>query len=131
MKIEELMIGDILAYLDDDQLIIVVVKKIDGVSGIVCLRQDNGHIFNTTIEYLLPIPVTADILKKNFPDASDPDDLIWWPLEDPGKFCVSFSKTDPENPNNYIHKYSGICKYVHQLQNILRHCGRNDKISLP
>lgn len=131
MKVEELMVGNLVVYFNGETPVFVVVRKINGDDGIVCLRQSDGHVFNTTIEYLLPIPVTADILKHNFPNAIDSDDLIWWPLEDSGKFCVSFSKTDPENMSKYIHKYSGICRYVHQLQNILHNCGRNDKISLP
>lgn len=132
MDITELMIGDTLAYLDNEQLVIVDIKKIDGLCGVVCVRQDNGHVFNTTIDNLYPIPITENILKQNFPDAKDLDDLIWWPLMDkPGKFCVSLSRSDPDDMNKYIHKYSGICDYVHQLQNILRHCGKSDKISLP
>ena len=114
MKVEELMVGNLVVYFNGETPVFVVVRKINGDDGIVCLRQSDGHVFNTTIEYLFPIPVTADILKHNFPNAIDSDDL-----------------TDPENTSKYIHKYSGICKYVHQLQNILHHCGRNDKISLP
>lgn len=132
MKVEELMVGNLVVYFNGETPVFVVVRKINGDDGIVCLRQSDGHVFNTTIEYLLPIPVTADILKHNFPDAKDLDDLIWWPLMDkPGKFCVSLSRSDPDDMNKYIHKYSGICDYVHQLQNILRHCGKSDKISLP
>ena len=65
MDIKELMVGDIVEYLDGDQPIPVVVVKIDGPSDVVCLKQKNGHKFNTTIEYLRPIPLTPEILEKN------------------------------------------------------------------
>ena len=58
------MVGDIVEYLDGDQPIPVVVVKIDGPSDVVCLKQKNGHKFNTTIEYLRPIPLTPEILES-------------------------------------------------------------------
>ena len=55
MKITELKVGDIVQYLDDDKLITVEVRKIDGDGDIVGLKQSNGHRFNVMVDSLIPI----------------------------------------------------------------------------
>ena len=65
MEITELMTGDLLFYMDSDTLVPVVVRKINGEDNVVCLRQSNGHKFNTMIDFLRPIPLTPEILESN------------------------------------------------------------------
>ena len=49
MKVEELMVGNLVVYFDGETPVFVVVRKINGDDGIVCLRQSDGHVFNTTM----------------------------------------------------------------------------------
>ena len=69
-----------------------------------------------------PIPLTATILHKNFPN---PDTGIdWWPCNYPSKveyYHISY--------NNGYELDMDIC-YVHQLQHILRLIGDNADIEL-
>ncbi len=139
MKIEELMVGDIVEYLDGDQPIPVVVVKIDGPSDVVCLKQKNGHKFNTTIEYLRPIPLTPEILEKN--------GIKWFCTEPSGRktYCCN----EPVVHCTYIPNSGwlinvGACgsikvrfveiskiQYVHELQHAFSICKINKQISLP
>lgn len=131
MDITDLMVGDLVAYLDDETLVIVVVKKIDGKDNIVCVRQKDGHVFNTMIDFLLPIPITAKILEHNgfenegesyyhnFKD--DEFNLVYW-LKD--------NYLEAQNPKNE----SGAdmhCCYVHKLQHALKICEIDKEITLP
>lgn len=133
MKIEELMVGNIFGYIDEDKLVPVVVKKIDGQSNIVCLRQSDGHIFNTMIDFLLPIPLTPEILEKNgfvykegeiglYGVTTVPhyvrDDVPFEVFCDGEPFAIWFK--EPVN-----------IKYLHQLQQALILCRIDKKITLP
>lgn len=58
MNIEELMIGDIVQYADGEECVVTNVRRIDGEDGIVSLKQANGHVFQTEIDRLAPVPLT-------------------------------------------------------------------------
>ena len=138
MKIEELMVGDIVEYLDGDQPIPVVVVKIDGPSDVVCLKQKNGHKFNTTIEYLRPIPLTPEILEKNgFRIVFDGELHVSY-FQDIESFHTEV-KVDKIGIYQKLSMFDGLgngvtiieCKYVHQLQHAFSIYKINKQITLP
>ena len=65
MDVKDLMIGDIVLYLDNADLIAVKVLNIDGLSKVIRVQQADGHIFDVMAESLIPSPLKADILKSN------------------------------------------------------------------
>ena len=67
-----------------------------------------------------PIPLTAEILEKNFPNPTD--GLSWFP-EEGGFNCHTYV------PNCEINAF-GLFKYVHELQNAIKLCGINKEIIL-
>ena len=69
---------------------------------------------------LFPIPLTPEILEKNFPEPTD--GLTWFP-EEGGFNCHTYV------PKCEINAF-GLFKYVHQLQNALRLCGIEKGIEL-
>ena len=139
MEITELMIGDIVQYLDGKKLITVVVVKVDGSGNVVRLKQKNGHKFNTTIDFLKPIPLTPEILEKN--------GIKWFCTEPSGRktYCCN----EPVVQCAYIPNSGwlisvGACgsikvrfveiskiQYVHELQHAFSICKINKQISLP
>lgn len=138
MEITELMIGDLLFYMDGDTLVPVVVRKINGEDNVVCLRQSSGHKFNTMIDFLRPIPLTPEILEKNgFRIIFESElhvsffrDIHCFHTEVKVCKCGTFQK---------LSMYDGLgngvtiieCKYVHQLQQALILCRIDEKITLP
>ncbi len=65
MDAKDLMVGDIVLYLDDADLISVKVLNIDGQSEAIRVQQANGHMFNVMAESLIPSPLKAEILRSN------------------------------------------------------------------
>ena len=68
--------------------------------------------------YIEPIPLTTEILQKNFPT---PEEIVWWPLND-GSFRVAMQ----DDTHLIIGKYN----YVHELQHALRLFGKDGEIKL-
>ena len=130
MKIEELMVGDIVEYLDGDQPIPVVVVKIDGPSDVVCLKQKNGHKFNTTIEYLRPVCVTKSLLEHIGADCYDSFARIelgrYYVIYDYDGFVTICDDEDNVKKISYLN-----CDYVHKLQNAFSLCEIDITITLP
>jgi len=62
MNVKELMVDDIVLYSNGDQQCRVTVRKIDGVSDVVCVEQENGHRFNTVANFIKPAPIPPDIM---------------------------------------------------------------------
>lgn len=69
-----------------------------------------------TYPYIQPIPLTSEILEKNFPEPTD--GLTWYP-EEGGFNCHTYV------PKCEINAF-GLFKYVHELQHALRLCGIKD-----
>ena len=82
--------------------------------------DDNQFDGGIWCDYLDPIPLTAEILEKNFPEPTD--GLTWFP-EEGGFNCHTYV------PKCEINAF-GLFKYVHQLQNALRMCGIEKTIEL-
>ena len=82
--------------------------------------DDNQFDGGIWCDFLDPIPLTAEILEKNFPEPTD--GLTWFP-EEGGFNCHTYV------PKCEINAF-GLFKYVHQLQNALRMCGITKEIEL-
>lgn len=82
--------------------------------------DDNQFDGGIWLDYLDPIPLTPEILEKNFPEPTD--GLTWFP-EEGGFNCHTYV------PKCEINAF-GLFKYVHQLQNALRMCGITKEIEL-
>ena len=138
MEITELMIGDIVQYLDGKKLITVVVVKVDGSGNVVRLKQKNGHRFNTTIDFLRPIPLTPDILEKNGFRVIFDSELHVSYFQDIEYFHTEV-KVDKIGIYQKLSMLDGLgngvkiteCKYIHQLQHAFSLCKINKQISLP
>lgn len=134
IRINEIMYGDFFRVNRDGLCIkngtIVQVRGIDGedkleekglVGAAHCHPLDkyqfDGGIW---VDYLDPIPLTAKILEKNFPEPTD--GITWYP-EEGGFNCHTYV------PDCEINAF-GLFKYVHQLQHALRLCEIEHEITL-
>ena len=106
MKAKDLMIGDLVYYLHTE----------DGIAPykeVICIQAEDlcrdACIIETHYE---PIPLTAEILEKNFPEPTD--GITWYP-EEGGFNCHTYV------PDCEINAF-GLFEYVHQLQHALRLC---------
>lgn len=84
-------------------------------------------IYDVPLKYILPIPLTPEILEKNgfVPDNFSP---YYLPIEDGS---IRFSKHQYGLYCNILlpyQRYDGVCNYVHQLQHALRLCGIEKEI---
>lgn len=129
MEITELMIGDLLFYMDGDTLVPVVVRKINGEDNVVCLRQSNGHKFNTMIDFLRPIPLTPEILEKN---GFKPMTGLWYlQTEERRPIQIVFKDNDVITLSINCTPVPINLKHFHQLQNALRLFGIKKELTLP
>lgn len=117
MKAEELMVGDWIQIVPDAPIMPNECHRVDWIrTGEIGL--DNRRI--VTYPYIQPIPLTEEILEKNFPNPTD--GLSWFP-EEGGFNCHTYV------PNCEINAF-GLFKYVHQLQSAFRLCGITKEIEL-
>ncbi len=147
MKAEDLMIGDLVRINRDGLCIkketIVEVRGIDGdnsflekdLHGVADCRPLDKSQFQGGIwlEYLDPIPLTPEILEKNFQE-SLPGINLMYNLKGPycamneyGQWVFGLVKDDGENSARYP-----LVKilFVHELQHALRLCGIEKEIEL-
>ena len=127
------MIGDLVVYLDGETPVYVVVRKINGDDGIVCLRQSDGHMFNTMIDFLLPIPLTHDILKHNGFEM-DHNSYQFYNNSKENEFCLTYWVKDSYLEAQNLKNESGMdlrCRYIHKLQHAIKLCEIDKEITLP
>lgn len=121
-KASELMLGDYLRYKTNfpDKALQGKVVNVVGVEGRVSVRTiDDGKYHESEHpNWLAPLPLTEEILQKNFPT---PEEIVWWPLKD-GSFRVEMQ----DDTHLIIGKYN----HVHELQHALRLFGKEGKIEL-
>lgn len=127
MNIEDLSVGDyVRSKLHDVVTTITDIEGTDGKEGHcdpAVWLSDKSCWQRHFIEEIEPVPLTEEIMMKNFPMH---DDVVWFPLEEEqGVFNIyweSSSFGDGEVRVN-IH-------YVHELQRLLGLIGFNKKIEL-
>jgi len=123
MEANELMVGDWVLWKNKKVQIARVggiVYSFGHIDVTLAHCNDEGLLETHDIKSISPIPLTEEILKKNFPDPTD--GLTWFP-EEGGFNCHTYV------PKCEINAF-GLFKYVHQLQNALRLCGIDIDIQL-
>lgn len=146
MKANELMIGDWVRVNRDGLCIkkdtIVQVRGIDGddkieekgLFGAAHCRPLDEDQFDGGIwlDYLDPIPLTPEILKKN--GFSFPMLESWWRVVDcnPTIYLAEHNESWWLYQDDYLdsRQYFAKIKYVHELQHALRLCGIEKEIVL-
>ena len=91
----------------------------------ICKNGESLYVYGPKgnlgrVDQIEPIPLTAEILEKNFPEPTD--GLTWYPEE--GGFNCHTCVPDCE-----INAF-GLFKYVHQLQHAFRLCEIEKEIIL-
>ena len=128
MTTKDLMIGDYVTFKDCQNDDAPTIVKIEGLGyqgrgvveeALVTIDGDeNGFdLVEIDVEFV-GIPLTEEILQKNFPT---PEEIVWWPLKD-GSFRVEMQ----DDTHLIIGKYN----YVHELQHALRLFGKEGEIVL-
>lgn len=110
------------------------------VGGAIHLEDKNGYGLSLTSDYILenikPIPLTDEILNKNFGILGDPDEDEF---DDEPKWCINYNNSLGFELLHHAYKGSGYqisttfsmnIQYVHQLQNILILLGIDKEIEL-
>lgn len=148
MNVEELMIGDIVrvnrnGYFKNDTIV-----KVDGIDATnrlevkglqgsaICIPVDDIDFYSNGIwvEYLSPIPLTPEILEKNwfkYNDEEEYDDCIWSDgnimlrLEYGFRIVVT-NDFDDESTN----RTPFVLRYVHQLQHVYKLLGIDKEITV-
>ena len=115
MKVQDLFIGALVKF--DDE--IVVVRGIDNVTGRshIDIKVYNGEYFTTVaIGKLQPIPLTAEILRKN-------GIIHISEIEDDVEFSGYYSYADDDSFSIDLEKAMSSIHYVHQLQALFNLAG--------
>lgn len=123
MKANELMVGNWVLWKNKKVQIARVsgiVYSFGHIDVTLAHCNDDNLLESHDIKSVSPIPLTEEILEKNFPDPTD--GLTWFP-EEGGFNCHTYV------PKCEINAF-GLFKYVHQLQNALRLCGIEKEIEL-
>ena len=128
MTTKDLMIGDYVTFKDCQNDDAPTIVKIEGLGyqgrgvveeALVTIDGDeNGFDLVEIDDEFVGIPLTEEILQKNFPT---PEEIVWWPLKD-GSFRVEMQ----DDTHLIIGKYN----YVHELQHALRLFGKDGEIEL-
>lgn len=130
MKITDLIIGDYVRNKRTNE--IVWVCEIDGDRKVINNEPD-GYNSERNIDFddIEPIPLTSEILEKNFFDVSDKEVKRYY-FEEDGQ-CYHFSlrqmydkENKPKGYSFYAFNVLTIIDYVHELQHALRLVGLND-----
>ena len=111
MKANELMIGDwvFCTYPSINKPVRVAEIKTAGSNELKIVIID-GIPLVFADRYIDPIPLTPEIMEKNFPG---PEVIVWWPFLD-GFHCETQTYGDI--------MVSGNFRYANQLQHALRLC---------
>ena len=127
MDIKELMIGDLVTFKDcqnDERPMPIQIVGL-GYQGkgtedeaLVCINRDKGCDIISIDDEIVGIPLTEELLLKNFPTTSF---LAWWHFED-GFHCETCTNGDI--------MASGKFHYVHEVQHALALCGLSAYIDL-
>ena len=132
MKANELMIGDWLKCSDPTPFRITDIETEKGTSYFSVIGDDGWVVDGGELE---PIPLTAEILNKNFPK---PNEDYWvegdFPIigysipciTDGNRPYVEVSIYDPAR----VMEFEMFFHYVHELQHALRLCGIEKEIEL-
>ena len=120
MKANELMVGDYIMLYED----IYIIEEISSKGWAHIIYNDgSGCRVSLSTDYILgeltPVPLTREILEKNFPV---PDFVYWEENEGSELYQIHIERCFQE--------FNGFLKYVHELQHALILCGINKEIEV-
>ena len=123
LRANELMIGDWVKFPGGAIDKIVDLPFIEG-KGLCASFAASATLFPFPIEKIEPIPLTPEILEKNF---QKPNVVAWWPSEVTinDEHCLYHC----EGAGKLI-GFSGEFRYVHELQNCMKAVGCEKEIEL-
>ena len=130
MKANELMVGDYIMLYDDIYIIEEISSK--GWAHIIYNDESKCRVPLST-DYILgeltPVPLTAEILKQNFPSTTN------WYFIGTDKFCFRIDKYKDKWDLYFGRDGKGTnlqikISYVHELQHALRLYGINKEITV-
>lgn len=98
------------------------VKEIGGMACVATIDDEEELFCNA--EDIETIPLTAEILEKNFPTS---EVVAWWPIvSDDNKYIEHYCETRIDGDITVC----GIFHYVHELQHALKICGIEKEITI-
>ncbi len=121
MKANELVIGDWVNYAGFPyQVTELKFKGITDERRISLADGNSGYINIPLSERITPLPLTPEILEKNFPNTDD--GVIWWKEDGIKGFWIEIEYG--------LSKFMASLDYVHELQHALRLCGIEQDIKI-
>ena len=159
MKTTELMIGDWIGYIaswynEEDPTKLVegwktpIPVRVEWLTPDTIQYTDKDPELDTEVpceclDYeLRPIPLTTEILEKNFPKRDSEADYVkerivagfsvnWFPLSGSnGVFFIILDMPFKTEMARIEHIHKGAFRYVHEIQHLLRLCGIEKEIAL-
>ena len=134
MKVNELMIGDLIRIVDDDsnQSFETRVDGVSAIGNIYCPLPEGEHAYPFAAECAEPIPLTVEILEKNgFKRSAVNNGDSWWDKK--GLILVKMYDLRHDGTVFSVRGcYSriGSIKSVHEFQHALRLCRSEQEIVL-
>jgi hypothetical protein len=117
MRATELMIGDWVQINSQFAQIYDIRHNVIGVQ----FPNEGYDVFEP--KHIEPIPLTEELLTRNFPD---PSEIVWFPLDEYNGFFNIYW----EHPTFGEGEVRLNIQYVHQLQHILKDCGIEKEVEL-
>lgn len=140
MDVKDLMIGDIVFYLDNEKLIEVKVLNIDGISKVIRVQNSDGHHFNVMAESLFPSPLNAVSLRSNgFKDDASKGCLVFQEAvpqasEDGKEINIELTPITDNKHNEWEIKgfgqFHAYVRYFYQLQHCMKFIGFKKEFNL-
>lgn len=125
MEAKELIIGDWVIFNDKPAQVAIID---DWEGEISYFDDDAGGVLTLINDYINPIPLTEEILRKNnliyFHKAYEYDEWEVKTIKCSTWYTIDISHTIDENYDYIINDFP--VGYVHELQHVLRLCGLSD-----
>ena len=138
MKANELMIGDFMLYNDD--ICIVDEIRVDNTTVLTALNTDVTSIDGdqVSVDEIMPIPLTEEILDKNFKDIAEPHQRIyggrWVYFDNCFEVDIKIYKNGvcaiTVEDCHLVPCWNMFARYIHELQHAFRLCGIKKEIIL-
>lgn len=103
--IEKMMVGDWVMFTDPD----------DGTTEPHKVEEEDFGQGERYYKCFEPIPITEDMMNKNFPEYEPGYEIGWWPNDD-GTFIVGYKDNMSEINMNMV-------RYVHEIQHMMHLVG--------
>lgn len=110
IRIEKMMVGDWVMFADPD----------DGLPEPHKVEEEDFGQAERYYKCFEPIPITEDMMNKNFPEYEPGYEIGWWPNDD-GTFSVGYK-------DNMAEVNMDMVRYVHEIQHMMHLVGFSREI---